>query len=233
MKLVRMLTIFDCDGVLVDSEVVALETLSEMMGAWGQPMSVAACRDAFMGLHNDDILRGIEARTGRTVPGGGPGLRARILENVLRDLKPVAGAAVALERLDGPRCVASSSDQARIRQLLAVAGLDRFFDDAIFSGTEVPRGKPAPDLFLHAAETMGFPPAHCVVVEDSTQGVTAGVAAGMRVIGFTGGAHTDPEHAARLLAAGAATIVASMADMPAALGIEKLGRGPARNRAAI
>ena len=134
-----------------------------------------------------------------------------------RELAPVPGIARALAQLDGPRCVASSSDPARIRMTLELTGLAGFFGDHIFSGAEVANGKPAPDLFLHAAKTMGAPPAECVVVEDSVQGVRAGVAAAMPVIGFTGGAHAYPGFADTLRAAGAATIIAHMDELPAVL----------------
>ena len=212
-----MLLIFDCDGVLVDSELVALEVLSAMMTEYGRPMDVAACRDAFMGQHNDDIIRGIEARIGRALPGEGPRMRQRMLARLERELKPVPGTAALLGRLEGPRCVASSSDRARIGLTLRWTGLDRFFGEHIFSGMDVACGKPAPDLFLHAAASMGVAPADCLVIEDSVAGVVAGVAAGMRVIGFTGGSHTDPGHAERLRAAGAQAVVADMIDLAAVL----------------
>ena len=213
-----MLTIFDCDGVLVDSELIALQVLSDMMGEFGAPMSVDACRDAFMGRHNDDILRGIEARAGRSLPGEGARMRERMLARLRRELLPVPGIADALSRLSGPRCVASSSDPARIRLTLALTGLAGFFGEHIFSGTQVARGKPAPDIFLHAARSMGVPASDCVVIEDSVMGVQAGVAAGMPVVGFTGGAHTYAGFAERLREAGAGTIIAHMDELPAALG---------------
>lgn len=215
----RMLTIFDCDGVLVDSELIALSVLSDMMGGLGTPMSVLACQEAFMGMHNADIMRAIEARIGRRLPEGeGERTRARMMERMRAELRPVRGVAAALTQLEGPRCVASSSDRERVAATLALTGLEESFGDHLFSGTEVAHGKPAPDLFLHAAATMGFAPADCVVVEDSATGVLAGVRAAMRVIGFTGGSHTDPGHAARLRAAGASVVIATMAELPDALG---------------
>ena len=212
-----MLTIFDCDGVLVDSELIALEVLSDMMGEFGKPMSVATCRDAFMGRHADDIVRGIEACVGRALPDARPQMKARMTSRMRDELVPVPGIARALAQLAGPRCVASSSDPARIRLTLELTGLSGFFGEHIFSGTEVAHGKPAPDLFLHAAATMGSAPADCMVIEDSVLGVQAGVAAGMPVIGFTGGAHAYPGFAERLREAGAGTIIAHMDDLPAAL----------------
>lgn len=208
-----MLTIFDCDGVLVDSELVALRVLVEMMAGFGHTMSLAECRDAFMGMHNDDIVRGIEQRIGRALPGESQRMRARMLARLERELRPVPGVVETLARLDGPRCVASSSDRERIGLTLRWTGLDRFFGDRIFSGLDVPRGKPAPDLFLRAAATMGIAPQDCVVVEDSVMGVVAGRAARMRVIGFTGGSHSDPGHAERLRAAGAEVVISHMRDL--------------------
>ncbi len=212
-----MLTIFDCDGVLVDSELIALEVLADMMGEFGTPMSVDACREAFMGRHADDIVRGIEARVGHPLPGEGLRMRERMLVRLRRELTPVPGIARALARLDGSRCVASSSDPTRIRLTLELTGLAGFFGGHIFSGTEVAHGKPAPDLFLHAAAAMGTAPAECVVIEDSVLGVRAGVAAGMAVIGFTGGGHAYSGFAERLRQAGAATIIAHMDDLPKVL----------------
>ncbi len=212
-----MLLIFDCDGVLVDSEVVALEELSLIMTEHGRPMDVAACRDAFLGKHNDDITRGIEAIVGRALPGHGAEMRRRMMVRLERELDAVPGTAEVLAKLEGPRCVASSSDPERIRMTLRWADLDRFFGEHVFSGLEVAHGKPAPDLFLHAAKSMGFAPVECVVIEDSVAGVVAGVAAGMRVIGFTGGAHTYSGHADRLVAAGAGWIITEMRALPAAL----------------
>lgn len=190
-----------------------------MMMEYGAPMSVAACGDAFLGRHNDDIIKGIETRLGRALPPGeGRRMRERMIERMKRELKPVPGAAEALSRLDGARCVASSSDRERIALTLRLSGLDGFFGEHIFSGLDVARGKPAPDLFLLAAASMGVAPDDCVVVEDSVAGVRAAIDAGMRVIGFTGGGHTDPSHAARLREAGAGIIVATMAELPRVLG---------------
>ncbi len=212
-----MLTIFDCDGVLVDSELIALSELSILMGEHGAPMSVGECRDAYMGMHNADIVRAIEARVGLALPGEGLRIRARMIERFRRELQPVPGIAAALTQLDGARCVASSSDRARIALTLELTGLSAYFGEHLFSGTEVARGKPAPDLFLHAAAVMGVAPADCVVVEDSVMGVRAGVAAGMPVVGFTGGSHAHRGSAAELRAAGAGHVIAAMDGLAAAL----------------
>jgi HAD superfamily hydrolase (TIGR01509 family) len=213
-----MLLIFDCDGTLVDSELISLEVLSDMMGEFGRPMSVAACLDAFMGRHNADIVLEIERLIGRALPQRtGEDMRERMLARLRAELQPVAGVVQVLERLEGPCCVASSSSLPRIAESLEITGLAPFFGTHIFSASQVEDGKPAPDLFLFAAAQMGVPPRDCVVIEDSVAGVEAGVAAGMAVIGFTGASHADDRHAGRLAAAGAGAIVAVMADLGAAI----------------
>jgi HAD superfamily hydrolase (TIGR01509 family) len=218
-----MLLIFDCDGTLVDSELIALEVLSDMMGEFGSPMSVAACLEAFMGRHNDDILLEMERRLGRALPTGeGQRMRERMLTRMKTELQPVPGVAAVLEALAGPRCVASSSDLKRIAMTLDITGLSRFFGAHLFSAAQVAHGKPAPDLFLFAAHAMGFAPGDCLVIEDSVAGVEAGVAAGMPVIGFAGASHVDASHvdaghAGKLRQAGARTVITAMTDLPHAI----------------
>ncbi len=124
-----------------------------------------------------------------------------------RELMPIAGMAELLATLREPRCVASSSAVARIRQSLAATDLSRYFDPNLFSASMVSRGKPAPDLFLHAARAMGHVPEECIVIEDSPFGVAAARAAGMRAIGFTGGTHSPFGHVRHLAEAGAETVV--------------------------
>jgi HAD superfamily hydrolase (TIGR01509 family) len=213
-----MLLIFDCDGTLVDSELIALEVLSDIMGELGRPMDVAACLDAFMGRHNADILREIERLIGRALdPGAGLQMRERMRARLRGELQPVAGIADVLEKLEGPRCVASSSSLPRIAESLEVTGLAGYFGAHVFSASQVENGKPAPDLFLFAAAQMKVPPHDCIVIEDSVAGVVAGAAAGMAVIGFTGASHADDLHARRLEAAGAKLVIAAMADLPGAI----------------
>jgi beta-phosphoglucomutase-like phosphatase (HAD superfamily) len=213
--------IFDCDGVLVDSEPIANRVLAEALTRIGLPMTEADSTAAFMGRSWASNLEEIEARLGRKAP---PDLRARYLDDMHaafeRELQPVPGIAAALDRIGLPWCVASSSDPEQIRFVLEHTGLlERFTQPAspagtgtqpaspagtgtqpaspagtgtgrLFSTTEVEHGKPAPDLFLHAATRMGWEPAHCAVVEDSPAGVQAGLAAGMTVLGYAG--RTDP-----------------------------------------
>lgn len=197
--------IFDCDGVLVDSEVLAAPILAATLTQLGLPTTTADVDRDFKGRSWEHGLGVIRARRGGAEPW--PELRGRYRAALFAafdaELRPIPGVAAALDALDAagiPRCVASSGDHERIRRGLRAAGLlDRFRDDAIFSADDVARGKPAPDLFLHAAARMGFEPAATVVVEDSEAGVLAGVAAGMRVLGYA----PAPSTAAGLATAGA------------------------------
>ena len=187
------LVVFDCDGVLVDSEVLAVRALVDVLGAVGVPATPAMIGRCF-GMKQADILHRVEQETGVAVPPETAGLIWPATRSLFeRELQPMPGVAAFIERLGGtPRCVASSSSPERIRFSLARTGLDRFFEDAVFSSHQVARGKPAPDLFLLAAGIMGVPPERCVVVEDSVFGIQAAHSAGMRAIGFLGGSHIEP-----------------------------------------
>jgi HAD superfamily hydrolase (TIGR01509 family) len=186
-----------------------------MMRDLGHPMTTAEAVQKFAGRSLADTLSLIEASLGRSIPDDlGQGYGRLLLERLHRDLKPLAGVKAATA-LRYPRCVASSSSLERIRLSLEATGLASLFDANIFSATQVAHGKPAPDLYLFASRRMGAAPERCVVVEDSALGVTAGRAAGMKVIGFTGPAHTTPDAAQRLAAAGACRVISSMVDLPA------------------
>jgi HAD superfamily hydrolase (TIGR01509 family) len=201
--------IFDCDGVLVDSEVLATRIESELLRDVGVELTPESIAEAFIGLSDTEMHRRIEADWGVTLPDDFTVTRAARLDEVFRtELRAVPGIAGVLEALDEPRCVASSSAPERIRTSLAVTGLEKFFGPDVFSASSVERGKPAPDLFLHAADAMQTDPARCVVIEDSTPGVAAGLAAGMRVVGFTGASHCVPTLADQLREAGAHMIAA-------------------------
>ncbi len=207
--------VFDCDGVLVDSEAIVIEIEAELLTAAGFAMTVDEIAETCVGLSYGDMMAMLERRFGRPVPEE---LNARIQADALAAfpdrLKPVEGIDDLLASSSGPRCIASSSDLDRIRLSLEVTGLDRHFDASlVFSAQMVSRGKPAPDLFLHAAEGLAVQPTNCVVVEDSPHGVTAALAAGMDVIGFTGGLHARPSLTTRLEAAGAKTIARSATEL--------------------
>ncbi len=184
-----LLVIFDCDGTLVDSEPIANRVLAEEVTALGWPMTGPESEAIFRGGTMAGVVETVERRLGRPVPGGWlEAYDERREQAFRRELRPIAGAAAAV---DGVRaaghavCVASQGGVAKIRLSLELCGLlDRFAPDRLFSADDVAEGKPAPDLFLHAAATCGFPPARCVVVEDTLTGVAAAGAAGMRVFGL-------------------------------------------------
>jgi HAD superfamily hydrolase (TIGR01509 family) len=185
------LVIFDCDGVLVDSEPIAVRIDVEMLAEVGVTMSEEEVIERFVGRSPEVILAETEARLGRRVPEGWfERGEARIRRAYATELKPVPGVVEALEAIDLPVCVASSSGHDNLRYKLELTGLYDRFAGRIFSATEVANGKPAPDLFLHAASRMGAAPADCVVIEDSRYGVQAARAAGMDVLGFAGGLTT-------------------------------------------
>ncbi|MEU7062017.1 HAD family hydrolase [Streptomyces sp. NPDC046197] len=184
------LVIFDNDGVLVDSEPISNRLLAAYLTELGHPTSYEDSVRDYMGSAMHRVHEVVLERTGKRLPDDFDDVfHARVFAAFQRELEPVTGAAGLLEKLaaDGtPYCVASSGSHERIRVGHRATGLDRWFDDArIFSAQDVGRGKPAPDLFLHAAGRMGVAPGRCVVVEDSPLGVQAAVAAGMDVYGFT------------------------------------------------
>jgi HAD superfamily hydrolase (TIGR01509 family) len=197
------LVIFDCDGVLVDTERVANRVLADMLTAEGYPISMEACVERFMGRPGSECFPEVEAELGRALPGDFV-MRydRRVIDTFLAEPRTVDGVVEAMEALPGRRCVASSSDPAYLREVLGQTGLWGRFE-RVFSASEVARGKPAPDVFLHAAASLGVPPARCVVVEDSVAGVRAAVAAGMPVVGYAGllGAERLSAHGARTIAA--------------------------------
>jgi HAD superfamily hydrolase (TIGR01509 family) len=212
------LLIFDCDGVLVDSEIIALDSLARLLTALGRPSDLAECRRRFMGKSLKDVLADIEQMLGRPLSQeSGAQANAELLDRLCRDLRPVEGVAEAIAQLPYARCVASSSQPERIRLSLEVTGLAPLFGECVFSAAEVEHGKPAPDLFLHAAAACGFAPAQCIVIEDSPAGITAARRADMNVIGFAGASHADVDLAQALAAAGAGTVIIKMADLPAAV----------------
>ncbi|MFF9755301.1 HAD family hydrolase [Streptomyces sp. NPDC014344] len=185
------LVIFDNDGVLVDSEPLSNRHLAAYLTELGHPTTYEDSIRDYMGSAMHRVHDLIEERTGQRLPADFDDVfHARVFAAFERELKPVPGVAGVLEELEAdgvPYCVASSGSHQRIRVGHRAAGLDRWFDDGrIFSSQDVGRGKPAPDLFLYAAERMGTAPERCVVVEDSPLGVQAAVAAGMDVYGFTG-----------------------------------------------
>jgi len=198
------LVIFDCDGVLVDSEPLANAVLAEALTAEGLPTTLAESVERYTGLSMRSVVERAEASLGRALPFDFVDrVQAETFAAFRRDLHPVPGVREVLEEIDLPVCVASSGALDKIALSLSVTDLDRYFDGHIFSATMVPRGKPFPDLFLHAAAGMGMEAGRCAVIEDSVPGVRAAAAAGMRVLGYAGGDHGGESHARRLADLGA------------------------------
>ena len=206
---------FDCDGVLVDSETVSCRVDSELFAEIGIKVGVDEISERFVGTTSREMCEILGREHGVDVPEA---FRRRLLDTILArfetELAAIDGVADALARLPQPRCVASSSEPHRIRRSLELTGLLAHFEPHLFSAKMVARGKPAPDLFLHAAERMGFAPADCLAIEDSVAGVTAARAAGMTVLGFTGGGHCGPGHGERLQRVGADLVFADMRALP-------------------
>ncbi len=222
------LVIFDCDGVLVDSEIIACRVDARELGRLGFRLTVEDVAARFVGCRANDMLAALEAEQGIAVPEG---FREHLLASVLAafksELVAVPNMARALDAIRRPVCVASSSDMPRIEHSLELTGLHGYFTSRIFSAQMVARGKPFPDLFQFAASSLETAPDACLVIEDSVTGVRAGVAAGMRVLGFCGASHCLDGHAARLSSAGAAEVFDDMAALPAL--IENSGLGLSRN----
>jgi HAD superfamily hydrolase (TIGR01509 family) len=209
------LVIFDCDGVLVDSEVISCRAHAEMLTRHGYQISAEQVLRRFLGVSDREARLIVEAEMGRGLPDD---FEEQVKQTTLQfydELKAIAHSAEAIAAIGVPKCVASSGTPEKIRHGLTCAGLYDALAPHIFSAVQVKRGKPAPDLFLFAAEQMGAAPERCVVIEDSVPGVTGARAAGMTVLGFHGGSHCRDGHAARLRAAGARGTFDDMRQLPA------------------
>jgi HAD superfamily hydrolase (TIGR01509 family) len=211
------LVIFDCDGVLVDSEHLSVRTEVQLLGELGWSVSEDEVIERFVGRSDAHMLAVIETQLGRPVPEFMPMYRERLFSAFDRELTAVPGVAEALDRIESlalATCVASSGTHDKMARTLGRTGMLDRFDGRIYSATQVARGKPAPDLFLFAAASMGVNPAACVVVEDSRYGVEAARAAGMRSVGFAGG--LTP---ADWLEGPGTRVIDDMADLVEALGL--------------
>ena len=210
------LILFDCDGVLVDSEPISLRVMREIANEAGAAIDAAEAQRLFLGkslASACDLLR--EGHGVILDASALASLRERLYAAFRADLRPTPGVAEALDALDGPRCVASSSQPERIRLSLEIAGLYGRLAPHLFSATMVERGKPAPDLFLHAAARMGVAPADCLVIEDSPAGIEAARRAGMRVFAFTGAGHArNAPHRAAVAACGPDLVFDEMRALP-------------------
>ncbi len=213
------LVIFDCDGVLVDTESIANARLAELITEAGLPMTMAECRKRFVGLSMRTVCERLLAEDGI---GLGDDFVARWNENLpqlfnsgLQAIPSIEFAIDAIRNAGIPVCVASSGRIEKMHLTLGLTGLLPHFENVLFSASMVERGKPFPDLFLHAANEMEHQPADCVVIEDSPAGVQAGIKAGMKVFGYAGDPLTDAEG----LAKSGAVIFDDMRQLPELLGL--------------
>lgn len=215
----RPLVIFDCDGVLVDSEPLSLAVTREVLDELGCTLSEVDGYRHLLGRSQAHVSDWVRTTYGMLLgPVEERTMRERLMARLTTSLTGIPHVAEAVRRLDAAVCVASSSTPERIRHSLTVTDLLAVFEPNLFSATMVARGKPAPDLFLHAARCMGRDPADCVVVEDSPVGVDAAQAAGMRVIGFVGGSHAGPAGLPEQLAARRPlAVIADMRQLPVVL----------------
>jgi len=211
---VKRLLIFDFDGVLADSELLANTVLADVITELGVPTTPDDSLRLYMGKRFHDVIAAVETVVGQKLPADFPNaFQQRTLARFREDLRLVDGARAYLGAFAAlPRCIASSSSPDRLSLCLNLLNLTEVFGEHVFSASQVARGKPHPDIFLYAAERMRTDPRDALVIEDSTGGVEAAVAAGMTVIGLLAASHIRDGHAARLQAAGAHYIAATFAE---------------------
>jgi HAD superfamily hydrolase (TIGR01509 family) len=218
------LILFDCDGVLIDSEVLAIRADIECLALHGIEVSVDHIKAHYIGVSPKTMIADIEERFGRRLPTTfEERLQQRITALLEAELEAIPGMGLLLDSLLMPICVASSSAPDRLKHSLSLVGLYEHFAPHIFSASQVARGKPAPDLFIFAAQQMRTPVSHCLVIEDSVAGVQAAKAAGMRVFGFCGGGHCAIGHDNRLLDAGADAVFKHADELASAIAVVSSG----------
>ena len=211
------LVIFDCDGVLIDSEPIANRVWRDELRSLGLDLALGEVMARFVGRTRDGCLVLAREMLGRELPQGfGERWDAHLFEALAREVRPVEGIEAVLRTLPVPYCVASNGTPRRMRMALEAAGLLELVEGRLFTASEVARPKPAPDLFLHAAGRMGAQPSQAIVVEDTPTGVRAAVAAGMRALAYAGAAHAD----AAALAAAGGEIFTRMVELPGLLGLQ-------------
>lgn len=211
------LVIYDCDGTLIDTETLYGEVSLAACHALGlTEWTIDHYVDSVVGIPWSDAIKIIEAAHGRALPTDfEQKIEDAVALRLESELRALPGVREALGAIGGRRCVASSTSLAPLRRNLAITGLIDLFDPHVFSASQVARGKPHPDVFLYAAAQMDVQPQHCLVIEDSVPGVRAALAAGMRVVGFTGVSHDRPRSTARLAEAGAIAVIDDFTDWPA------------------
>lgn len=213
-----MIFLFDCDGVLVDSEIVAASVDAAMFASAGYKISTEDLVRRYAGLTFRQMVAIIAKEAGKSFPEDiFARQRAELDRRLTAETRLIAGAAEVLGKISGPRGVCSNSTSGRLRITLGGVGMIEAFEPHIYSAVEVgdKQPKPSPNVYLYAAQQFGVAPKDCIVIEDSIFGVTAAKAAGARVIGFTGASHSWPGHADLLTEAGAETVINRFRDLPA------------------
>lgn len=210
------LVIFDCDGVLVDSEIIAARVEADLLTAAGFPISAEELAEVYAGLTFKDIMLRIEEQSQIPLQASLIDQAEKLVDRRLEaEVRAVDGVHEAVAAVAVQRCICSNSSAARLEMTLGKTRLLPFFSGRVFSSLDTPtkKPKPAPDVFLHAASTLGAEPTRTFVIEDSVHGVAGARAAGMRAIGFTGASHSYPGHADALTEAGAETVIRRWADL--------------------
>ena len=206
--------IFDCDGVLIDSEKISMDVDLALLAQNGIDLSEAEMHHRFVGTTFEAMVRELESEYKRTLP---PDLSARkdgmMLDLYRRDLKPVPGVIPMLNKLNLPKSIGTNGPRDRALAALRMTGLEPYFGERLTTYEDVKNGKPAPDIYLLAAQRAGFKPSHCLVVEDSVTGVTSALAAGCKVIGFTGVAHDPAAKAKELKKLGVSHVIQDMNEL--------------------
>lgn len=212
------LVIFDCDGVLLDSEIVAAAGELEVYSEYGVNLEPQEFCERFAGMDSYAVKAGIEQELGRELPDKVIAeTRAAVNEKVVNEARLIKGADTVLDMLDQARCVCSNAPPERLKKALTKVGLYDKFRPYVFSAqeTDPPVFKPKPDLILRAIKEFELKAYEAIVVEDSVHGISAAKRAGTRVIGFTGASHTYPTHADELIDAGAETVISRLSELPA------------------
>jgi HAD superfamily hydrolase (TIGR01509 family) len=211
------LIIFDCDGVLVDSEIIGIKLTVSLLNQQGVDIDVAKFTRLYSGLVWEALIEQIHHDTGIAVsPRISESFYPQLMAAFDTNLERVAGSIEVISHITTPKCICSNSGSEQLDYMLTKTGLKSLFTPYVYSAQDLGpgRGKPEPDIFLHGAQQFNARPANTLVIEDSVHGVMAAKRAGMYVVGFTGGAHTTPDHRNRLIAAGADVVIDSLYALP-------------------
>ncbi|MCW1876247.1 HAD-IA family hydrolase [Erwinia sp. INIA-01] len=220
------LIIFDCDGVLIDSEIIGIRLTVSLLNQHGVDIDVAGFTRLYSGLDWDALIGRIRQDSAVSLPANiGEDFYPRLMAKFASELERIAGSMEVVSTIATPKCICSNSGSEQLDTVLTQVGLKKLFAPHVYSARDLGpgRGKPEPDIFLHGARQFNARPGNTLVIEDSVHGVMAAKRAGMYVVGFTGGAHTTPDHASRLVGAGADVTIDSLYRLPEE--VERFRRG--------